>query len=209
MEDGRTQTDHGGGDEHGIIIGGEREGGQPGEGEAHANDQGIRFGVMIGVIAHDGLKDRPDHLKRERDQANLREREVERNFQQRVNRRNKRLHGIVKQMAGTQGNQDAEGRIANGRRGRWHRYGLTLSIHGGAGKKKPCFVLEAGRKRFGGLILFALLTGMAGYNNRQTFVHDEANGAKGDRPESPANGVGFWQGQIVGQQRCAEKLMSS
>src|SRR5580765_5508511 len=77
--------------------------------------------MLVGVKPHHRLEDRADHLKGQRDESDLSETELEGFLQQRVDRRDQGLNGIVQKMTETQREKDRQrdiGRIGRSGQGR-------------------------------------------------------------------------------------------
>lgn len=68
--------------------------------------------MEVGQPPGNRLQERRGELKNQRDEADLREREAEFLFEQRIDRRNDGLHHIVEQMGGTDHQQDRIDRSA-------------------------------------------------------------------------------------------------
>ena len=87
--------------EYEHIVFGEREHEQSGEREAHADGERIGARMAVGRESGEGLQNGGCHLKDERDNADLREREVELVLEDRIDRRNDRLYHVVQKMGDT------------------------------------------------------------------------------------------------------------
>ena len=62
--------------------------------------------MAVGIAADERLQDRGGHLEDERDETDLGERKTEFGFEQRIDRRNHRLHHVVEQMGDADEQQD-------------------------------------------------------------------------------------------------------
>ncbi len=78
------------------------------ERERHADRQRIRLRPPVCVEADDRLQQRGGELVGQRDQTDLAEIEVEAALEDRIDRRQQRLHHVVQQVAEAQRRQDAE-----------------------------------------------------------------------------------------------------
>ena len=119
VENRRTQADERGRSHHHRVVGGLREKNQTAQGETHPAGERVGLRLPIRVPADERLQDRSGHLKGERDQADLDEAEVKARLEERINRRDKRLDGVVEQMRKTDREENREhrrtGRPATGR----------------------------------------------------------------------------------------------
>ena len=115
MEDRGTQAYETGGGEHDVVGGSQGEEHEANQRDAHAGGERIGFRVSIGVETNERLEYRTHHLKRQGDQADLSEVEMEGILEQGVDGRNQGLDGIVKQVRETEREQDSE----CGRFGTW------------------------------------------------------------------------------------------
>ncbi len=105
-------------DQHERETAGEREDDEADEGEAHPERERIRLRPAVGVEPHKRLEERGGELIHERDQSDVPEIQLERVFQNRINRRDERLHGVVEQMRETERGQNGQDRSIRGRAGR-------------------------------------------------------------------------------------------
>ena len=71
---------------------------------------------MVGITADSGLQQRSGTLKRQRDETDLREAEIEGGFQRRIDGGQQRLHHVVQEMAERHGEQHTEGGAFGGGR---------------------------------------------------------------------------------------------
>src|SRR6267154_979138 len=99
MENGGAHADHSGSNEDCPISRSKRERDEPNEGDTHAKHQRVGFGISISVKLNDRLEDGAHHMERESDEPDLRNAEVERILQKRINRRHQRLDRVIEQMA--------------------------------------------------------------------------------------------------------------
>ena len=83
------------------IVLGERKHEQSGEREAHADGERIGTGMAVGRQSGEGLQNGGCHLKDERYDTYLREREVELVLEDRIDRRNDRLYHVVQKVGDT------------------------------------------------------------------------------------------------------------
>ncbi|MMZ63132.1 hypothetical protein D1872_253690 [compost metagenome] len=106
MESGRAQTNENDRDQHGGII--VRKGKQQhaGKGKAHTDGQNGRGRPFVRKPADDGLHDGCGEVDGERDPSDLSITQVHGILQNRENRRNDGLDGIIEQMHQTDGDQD-------------------------------------------------------------------------------------------------------
>src|SRR5258708_17174244 len=111
MKDGRAQDDERHGDENFSVTRSQRQQQQPNERESSAGGERMRLGAAVGVETDKRLEERRRRLAGERDQADLAEVEMERAFQQRIDRRDQRLHHVVEEMAEADGGQNREGGV--------------------------------------------------------------------------------------------------
>ena len=77
MEDGRTEAHDAHSDEYGKVIIGEGKKQEAGQREAHAYGKGVGARMAVGIQSGERLQDGRGHLKDERDESDLCEREVE------------------------------------------------------------------------------------------------------------------------------------
>jgi len=113
MEHRRTDAHEGSSDKNGEVGGSHGKGQQTNHGDAHANRERVRLRPAVGVEPHDRLKQRSGQLQREGDPPNLSVIQMEAGFQQRINRRNQRLHRVIQQMTEADGEKNRK----NGFRG--------------------------------------------------------------------------------------------
>src|SRR5260221_2518967 len=101
--------------------------------------------MLVRINPNDRLENRSDRLKSQRDKSDLGETEFERFFEQRVERRDQRLDGVVQEMTETQGEQyrhrglESVG-VRQGRPGRGWRGDELCFWH----KKSPASFREQG-----------------------------------------------------------------
>ncbi len=100
MEYRRAPADEGDGQQDGKKAArrGERE--ESCEGETHSRGKGVGAGMEVGAPSHEGLQQRRGHLEYQRNDPDLGKGEAEVLFEQRVDRRNDRLHHVVEQVCG-------------------------------------------------------------------------------------------------------------
>ena len=91
-----------------MKAGGLRQQDEPDERHAHADRQRKWPGFAIGVEPHQGLQHRGGELEGEGDQAHLREGQVERLLEQRVDRRQERLDRVVEHVRKAQRQQNSK-----------------------------------------------------------------------------------------------------
>ena len=84
--------------------------------ERHPRDERIRRRPAVGIHADDRLQQRRRQLQRERDEPDLREVQLKRRLQDRIDRRNQRLDRVVQQMRHADRRQDADDGGARGPR---------------------------------------------------------------------------------------------
>ena len=81
---------------------------KPDQREAHAGRERIRHRTAIRVEADQRLQQGRGELIRQRDEPDLSEIQVERDLQQRIDRRHQRLHHVVQEVAKADGRQNRE-----------------------------------------------------------------------------------------------------
>ncbi len=132
MEHRRSQTDQRGGQQDDVIVVRDADQEQAEEGEAHAGRQRERHRLLVGDDADQRLQQRRGHLEYQRDQADLREVERVVVLQDRIHRRNQRLHGVVEEMrkadAAEHGIGGASRHQAGRARRRHRRHGNSVLI---------------------------------------------------------------------------------
>ncbi len=106
-------------------LAGDAQHDQAGEGEEHADRERIRLRLAVGDDADHRLQQRRGELERQRDQADLGEVERVVRLQDRIDRRDQRLHGVVEEVREAQAADHRIGRPARrrlrSRRGRQRR----------------------------------------------------------------------------------------
>ncbi len=112
MEHRRADADQRGRRQDGRIGTGNRQQQQPGQRAAHADGQRERQRPAVGHHADHRLQHGSRHLERQGDEADLDEIEPVRTLQDRVERGQQRLVGVVEQVAHAQRDQDGEVRVA-------------------------------------------------------------------------------------------------
>jgi len=85
---------------------------QTAERKSHADGERERLRLAVGKMSDHRLQQRRGELERQRDQADLREIERIARFQDRIDRRNQRLHGVVEEMRETDAAEHDVGRPA-------------------------------------------------------------------------------------------------
>jgi len=132
MKDGRAHAHHPRRQDDHVIRRRKCQHDQPGQRDAHAHDERVGLRMLIRVEPDDRLKNRAHHLKRQRDEADLREGQPVRCLQHRIDGRDERLDGVVQQM----GKAEREQHRHRGGRGGVHvglrgggRHGLGLGFH--------------------------------------------------------------------------------
>ena len=98
VEHGRAKAYDAHSQQYEQIVLGERKHEQSGEREAHANGERIGARMAVGRQSGEGLQNGGCHLKDERYDADLREREVELVLEDRIDRRNDRLYHVVQKV---------------------------------------------------------------------------------------------------------------
>ena len=106
MEDRRTDTDERAGRQQHRIGRGRGDEGEADERDPHSASEQIGFRTMVRVKADERLQQRSRDLEREGDQADLAEVQREGGFQDRIERRDERLHHVVEEMAEADGEKD-------------------------------------------------------------------------------------------------------
>src|ERR1700730_9759109 len=97
--------------QYGRVTGRERQRDQPDQRNPHANRQEIRFVMPVAVQPHQRLQQRCRERSGERDQPNLPEIQMKRVSQQRINRRQQRLHRVIQQMTKANRQQNLKDRF--------------------------------------------------------------------------------------------------
>ncbi len=92
MEDGGAYADEGGGEEEPSEGGSYREDEQAGQGEGHADGQGVGAGGAVSEVAYEGLEERCSDLIGEGKVADLSEVEMIGAFKDGIDGRHERLH---------------------------------------------------------------------------------------------------------------------
>jgi hypothetical protein len=111
MEDRRSRADQHGADQQHRIAAGVRQHDEADECRAHADDQRVGLRPAVGIEADDGLQQRGGELEGQRDEADLAEVEAVGVLDQRIDRRQQRLHHVVEQMREAERQDDGEGRF--------------------------------------------------------------------------------------------------
>ena len=111
MENRGARADQGAARQHASVARRQRQGQKPKQREAHADAQGIRLWMFVGVDADQGLQQGGAHLIGEGDGADLHETQVEFAFEQRINGDDQRLHHVVEEMREADGAEHAEARL--------------------------------------------------------------------------------------------------
>jgi hypothetical protein len=98
MKHRRAQSDQcGRNQDHGILPG-HAEQQQAEEGRSHADRKRERLRLLVGEMPDQRLQQRRGELERQRDHADLGEVERIARFQERIDRGNQRLHGVVEEV---------------------------------------------------------------------------------------------------------------
>ena len=108
VEHGRAEAYDAHSQQYEQIVLGERKHEQSGEREAHADGECIGSRMAVGRESGEGLQNGGCHLKDERYDTYLGEREVELVLEDRIDRRNDRLYHVVQKVGDT---ADGEHRI--------------------------------------------------------------------------------------------------
>jgi hypothetical protein len=98
MKDSRPKSDQRRSNQNNSVMMRGAEQQQAEEGKSHANGERERLRPLIGEMTDDRLQQRGGELERQRDHADLREVERVIVFQDRIDRRDQRLHGVVEKM---------------------------------------------------------------------------------------------------------------
>ncbi len=106
MEDRRADADEAGANHQNLETMGKGERDEAGAGGEHGHGQGKRHGPTVCHHADDRLQQRCRDLKGEGKQSDLYEIERVIGFQQRVKRRQQRLHDVVQHVAEARGCDD-------------------------------------------------------------------------------------------------------
>ena len=101
VEHGRAEAYDAHSQQYEQIVLGERKHEQSGEREAHADGERIGARMAVGRQSGEGLQNGGCHLKDERYDTYLREREVELVLEDRIDRRNDRLYHVVQKVGDT------------------------------------------------------------------------------------------------------------
>ena len=101
VEHGRAEAYDAHSQQYEQIVLGERKHEQSGECEAHADGERIGARMAVGRQSGEGLQNGGCHLKDERYDTYLREREVELVLEDRIDRRNDRLYHVVQKVRNT------------------------------------------------------------------------------------------------------------
>ena len=112
MEDRRADPDQPSREQHERILRGPREQQQPAQTERHPDRERLRLRPPIRVVAHERLQQRRRHLVHERDEPNMTEVEAERALEDRIDRRQQRLHHVVQQVAEAERTEHRERSLA-------------------------------------------------------------------------------------------------
>ena len=106
MEDRGAHADQRRGEQQHRIGPGLRQHQQADEGEAHADDQRERLRPAVGEGPDQGLEQRGGALEGQRQKPDLAEIQMEAALEDRVDRRQQRLHQVVQQVGDADGRQD-------------------------------------------------------------------------------------------------------
>ncbi|CAM2158991.1 hypothetical protein PT2222_50047 [Paraburkholderia tropica] len=117
MEHRRAAANQRGGDQQHAEARRDRHQQQAAEREAHADGQRIRHRALVRIDADERLQHRRRDLVRERDQADLRERQREVVLEHRIDGQDQRLDHVVEQVRKTDRTEHAVDRALHGRRG--------------------------------------------------------------------------------------------
>ena len=134
VEDRRSPADECDGQKDRREAGGEGQREESRQRETHSRGQRIGSRMAVGIAADKRLQDRGGHLEDERDETDLGERKTEFGFEQRIDRRNHRLHHVVEQVGDADEQQDRIDRVGGrsparcgyGFRERVHRRGIRV-----------------------------------------------------------------------------------
>ncbi len=110
MEHSRPKTDQCRRDQDDRVSVGYAQQQQAEEGERHADRKRERLRLLVGEVSHHRLQQRGGELERQRDHADLRKVERIAILQDRIDRRNQRLHRVVEKMRETDSDQHDIGR---------------------------------------------------------------------------------------------------
>ena len=108
MEDRRARPHQRSREQNRLEIGCNRQRHQPDHGEPHANRERIGLGMLVGVKTHERLQERGRRLVGQGDKPDLSEREIESTLEQRIDRKDQRLHHVVQEVGKAQGTQHPE-----------------------------------------------------------------------------------------------------
>jgi hypothetical protein len=120
MEHRRAQPDQSRRDQDVMLRNAEQQ--QAEEGKSHAKGERKRLRLAVGEMSDHRLQQRCGELERQCDQSDLREVERVTLFQDRIDRRNQRLHGVVEEMRQADAaehdvSRPRRGGLGHGRRG--------------------------------------------------------------------------------------------
>jgi hypothetical protein len=108
MKDRGAHADEAGADQEPVEGRGDGEQEEAAEGEGHPGGEGVGLGALVGELADDGLEEGGDDLVGESEEAEVGEVEVKLALEDRVDRREQRLHHVVEEVAEADGGEDAE-----------------------------------------------------------------------------------------------------
>ncbi len=98
MKHRRSKPDQGRRDQNDRILLRDAEQQQTEEGKSHADGERERLRLFVGEMSDQWLQQRGGELERQRDQADLGEVERIAFLQDRIDRRNQRLHGVIEEV---------------------------------------------------------------------------------------------------------------
>ncbi len=117
MEHRRSQSDQRGRDQDDRVLMRDAEQQQAEEREPHADRERERLRLLVGEVSDQRLQQRRGELERQRDQADLRIVQRVIVLQDRIDRRNQGLHGVVEEVREADPGQHDIGRPCGGRLG--------------------------------------------------------------------------------------------
>src|ERR1700686_1641703 len=139
MKHGRANAHQPRRHQHGDVTRRQRQCYQTDQRDAHADRQKIRFVMFVAVQADPRLQQRCRECSGERNQSNLPEIQMKRVAQQRINRRQQRLHRVIQQMAKTDRQQNFKNSLRASIRGNFGgqriQFGFTRHFVEAASKK--------------------------------------------------------------------------
>ncbi len=133
MKDGGARADQSGRGEDTGVVRRERQCDYADQRKGHAHAQRVRLGMLVGEGADDGLQHGGANLVRQRDDADLRETQMEFALEQRVDRDHQGLHHVVEKVREADRSQHPEARLSEpGRRrgGGVGQFGGETLVHG-------------------------------------------------------------------------------